>query len=129
MSVPHFLDGFDVTAAVERMLGQPVLWWQAVGLFVEHYADWERAWQGAIGDDAEERKRVHAMRSAAANVGAVRLAETAGVLEDLLLKRLAGGQAAVPDDLRQRLGDEFRQSWSAAANSWKENRLGPGGSA
>lgn len=129
MSVPHSLDGFDVMAAVERMLGQPLLWWQAVGLFVEHYADWEQAWRGAIGDDAEERKRVHAIRSAAANVGAGRLAETAGALEDLLLARLAGDQSAVPDDLRQRLGDDFRESWLAAANAWKENRPGPGGSA
>lgn len=129
MSVPHSLDGFDVTGAVERMLGQPVLWWQAVGLFVEHYADWEKVWRGSIGDDAQERKRVHAIRSAATNVGAVRLAESAGALEDLLLARLAGGQAAVPDDLRQRLGDEFRQSWLAAERTWKENRLGPGGSA
>lgn len=115
--------------AVERMLGQPVLWWQAVGLFVEHYANWEVVWQASIGDDAEERKRVHAIRSAAVNVGAVRLSETAGVLEDLLLERLAGGSKLVPDDLRQRLGDEFRQSWLAAANARKESGLGPGGSA
>ncbi|MBS1130123.1 MAG: hypothetical protein H6R16_1125 [Proteobacteria bacterium] len=129
MSVPHSLDGFDVMGAVERMLGQPLLWWQAVGLFVEHYADWEQSWRGTIGDDAEERKRVHAIRSAAANVGAGRLAETAGALEDLLLGRLAGGQSVVPEDLRQRLGNDFRESWQAAATAWKENRLGPGGSA
>jgi HPt (histidine-containing phosphotransfer) domain-containing protein len=129
MLVPHSLDGFDVMGAVERMLGQPVLWWQAVGLFVEHYANWEAVWHACIGDDAQERKRVHAIRSAAVNVGAVRLSETAGELEDLLLERLAGGLKVVPDDLRQRLGDDFRQSWLAAANAWKESRLGPGGSA
>ena len=95
----------------------------------EEYADWEQAWRGAIGDDVEEPQRVHAIRSAAANVGAARLAETAGALEDLLLARLAGGQSVVPDDLRQRLGDDFRESWLAAANAWKETRPGPGGSA
>lgn len=129
MSVPRSLDGFDVTAAVERMLGQPTLWWQAVGLFVEHFAGWEQVWQKSIGDDAEERKRVHAVRSAAANVGAVHLAEAAGVLEDLLLKRLADPATDVPASSRQQLQLTFQQAWQAAAATWTANRLGPGGMA
>lgn len=129
MPVPHSLDGFDVIAAVERMLDQPVLWWQAVGLFVEHFADWEGQWQASIGDDQQERKRVHALRSAAANVGAMQLAEAAGGLEDVLLKRLAGLAAEIPESLRDQLRDSFNQAWQAAAKAWEINRLGPGGQA
>ena len=129
MPVPRSLDGFDVIGAVERMLDQPELWWQAVGLFVEHFADWEGAWQACIGDDARERKSVHAVRSAAANVGAVGLADAAGVLEDVLLLRLAGQPADVPETLREPLRASFQQAWLAAAGAWQLNRLGPGGRA
>lgn len=129
MPVPRSLDGFDVIAAVERMLDQPALWWQAVGLFVEHFADWEGQWQASIGDDLLERKRVHAVRSAAANVGAMHLAEAAGGLEDVLLKRLAGQPAEISDRLRDELRDSFHQAWQAAAKAWEINRLGPGGQA
>lgn len=127
MSVPRSLDGFDVTGAVERMLDQPVLWWEAVGLFVEHFADWDQAWQAGIGDDAQERKKVHALRSAAANVGAVRLAAAAGALEAFLLQRLAGQAAEVPAGLRQALRDSFQQAWQAAAAARQTQRPGPGG--
>lgn len=129
MSVPRALDGFDVIGAVERMLDQPELWWQAVGLFVEHFADWEGQWRASIGDDAQERKRVHAVRSAAANVGAVGLADAAGVLEDALLRRISGQPAAVPDRLRETLRASFQHAWLAAADAWALNRLGPGGRA
>jgi HPt (histidine-containing phosphotransfer) domain-containing protein len=125
MSVPRTLDGFDVTTAVQRMLDQPMLWWQAVGMFVEHFSGWERIWQESIGDDAQERKRVHAVHSAAANVGAVQLAEAAGTLENLLLKRLADPAADVPASSRQQLRDAFQQAWLAASVAWEANR--PGG--
>lgn len=130
MSVPRTLDGFDVTAAVERMLDQPMLWWQAVGLFVEHFADWEQGWQESVGDHGREQKRVHALRSAAANVGAMALAATAADLENQLLKCLAGQEIAVPDSLRQDLQQSFRRTWHSAAGAWKsatpgsEGRLG-----
>jgi len=127
MPVPRSLDGFDVIAAVERMLDRPELWWQAVGLFVEHFADWEGQWQSCIGDDTQERKRVHAVRSAAANVGAMQLADAAGGLEDVLLKRLAGEVVEIPEGLRDQLRDSFQQAWLAAAKAWQFNRLGPGG--
>lgn len=97
------LDGFDVTAAVERMLDRPELWWQAVGLFVMHFSDWPLRWQSVMGDDAAERKQVHALRSAAENVGAVRLAAAAARLESVLLERLAGRGVAVSDDWRSEL--------------------------
>ncbi len=117
MLVPDSLDGFDVSAAVGRMLDQPALWWQAVGLFVAHFADWEAAWQGCVGDDARERKQVHALRSAAANVGATALAASAGALENCLLARLAGGAERVPEALRARLQADFRGAWRGAADA------------
>jgi HPt (histidine-containing phosphotransfer) domain-containing protein len=127
MSVPRTLDGFDVAAAIGRMLDQPMLWWQAVGLFVEHFADWEQAWLESAGDHAREQKRVHALRSAAANVGATALAERAAALENQLLKCLAGQANAVPDNLRQALQQSFRQTWLAAANAWKSAAPGSEG--
>lgn len=129
MPIPHTLDGFDVIGAVERLLDQPALWWQAVGLFVQHFAAWEKDWQSAIGDDALERKRVHAMRSAAGNVGAVRLAGSAEALERHLLDRLAGGAGEVPDKLRQSLQADFRAAWLAADHAWRVNATGAGGEA
>jgi HPt (histidine-containing phosphotransfer) domain-containing protein len=124
MSVPRTLDGFDVTAAVGRMLDQPMLWWQAVGLFVEHFADWERAWQDSIGDEAKEQKCVHALRSAAANVGATALSEAAAALEAQLLMGLAGNTMPIPESLRQHLLDSYRQTWLSAAGAWKSSAPG-----
>lgn len=117
--VPDSLDGFDVAAAVGRMLNQPALWWQAIGLFVVHFADWEAAWRDSIGDDPLERKKVHALRSAAANVGAHEVAASAGALEDCLLARLAGGAEGVPEALRARLLADFRRTWQGAADAWQ----------
>ena len=124
MPIPRSLDGFDVMAAVERMLDQPTLWWQALGLFVAHFSDWEQGWQACIGDDVLERKRVHAVRSAAANVGAVRLAESASALEAWLLARQAGMAGGDADALRRQLLVDFRQSWQAAAEAWETNGSG-----
>lgn len=123
MPVPRTLDGFDVTAAVARMLDQPALWWQSVGLFVEHFADWEQQWRESTGDDAQERKRVHALRSAAANVGASALAEAAAALEIALQNRLAGQATSVPDAARQRLLAAYRHAWGAAAAAWNAASL------
>ncbi|MFV5214545.1 hypothetical protein ACLIIZ_12560 [Azonexus caeni] len=103
MLIPRELEGFDVAAAVERMLDRPELWWQAVGLFVMHFSDWLSRWQGALGEDAAERKQVHALRSAAENIGAVRLAAAAASLEAALLGRLAGREVAISDDCRAEL--------------------------
>lgn len=100
------------------MLDQPVLWWQAVGLFVEHFADWESEWRASVGDDALERKKVHALRSAAANVGALNVAERAEALENCLLARLAGGGQDVPEVLRQQLRTDFRRARQVAADAW-----------
>ena len=111
------------------MLDQPLLWWQALGLFVTHFSGWEAAWQASIGDDALERKQVHAVRSAAANVGAVRLAESASALEAWLLARLAGTAGGDADALRRQLRADFRLSWQAAAQAQQANSPGAEGSA
>lgn len=121
MSIPRTLDGFNVPAAIERMLDQPAIWWQAVGLFVRHFSDWEKAWLESIGDDAAERRSVHALRSAAANVGAEALSSLAGALEKLLMQRLAGEAASNPERLRQQLQGCFRQTWQAASLACRDH--------
>jgi hypothetical protein len=117
MSIPQTLEGFNVPAAIERMLDQPAIWWQAVGLFVQYFSGWEQSWLDSIGDDAAERRWVHAVRSAAANVGAEVLASQAGALEKLLMQRLAGNVAANPEILRQQLQASFRQTWQVASHA------------
>jgi HPt (histidine-containing phosphotransfer) domain-containing protein len=117
MSIPSSLKGFDVDAAVERMLGQTELWWAAVGLFVQHFADWEGLWLAARGDDAQECKKVHALRSAAANVGANKLACAAAVLEELIAMRLAGKNVVIPPSVRWYVQDCFREVWSSASEA------------
>lgn len=119
MSVPLALDGFDVAAAVERMLGDSLLWWQCIGLFVDKFSDWEQTWQASIGDNVREQKCVHALRSAAANVGAADLFKVAGRLEDVLLLRLAGQAEVVEPALRSDLRAVFQQTWRVAASAWR----------
>lgn len=125
MSIPSSLNGFNVPSAVERMLGQSELWWQALGLFVQHFADWEDAWLGARGDDELERKKVHALRSAAANVGADDLSCAAAVLEELLALRLGGKQVVVPPSVRWYLQDSFRAAWRVAHNARLRECISP----
>ena len=117
MPVPLSLNGFDVGSAVERLLGQPELWWQAVGLFVRHFSEWERDWLAARGDDRDELKKVHALRSGAANVGANRLACAAAVLEDLLSMRQGGRSVEIPPSVRWYLQDCFREAWRSASDA------------
>jgi hypothetical protein len=127
MSVPVALDGFDVTAAVERMLDQPPLWWAAVGLFVGHFADWEQGWLASVGNDTLEQKCVHALRSAAANVGAAALSASAAALEAQLLRRMAGEAAEVPAEMRQHLQESFRKVWQTASVAVKTSSAQPEG--
>lgn len=127
MTFPRSLDGFDVPGAVERMLGQPALWWQALGLFVDHFAGWERAWQAMLGDDAGERRCVHALGSGAANVGAIDLEAAARALEAALAQRLAGQSAADPAALRESLRAVFRRTLSVAGQAAGRDPAGGGG--
>lgn len=120
MPVPDFLDGFEVSDAVGRMLDQPLLWWQAVGLFVEHFAAWPAAWQGSIGNDAAECRLVHAVGSAAANVGATELLVASSALEQCLRKRQAGQPAPLAEPLRTRLQVAFDRAWGAADRAMAE---------
>jgi len=124
MTVPNSLEGFDVPGAVERMLGQPSIWWQAIALFVQHFSGWEKAWLASIGDDALERRQVHAVRGGAANVGALRLAASAADLERLLAQRLAGEPVEIPEATRRRLSEDFRQAWQSAADARQSDDKG-----
>lgn len=119
MLIPQQLEEFDVEDAVSRMLDRPELWWQALGLFVTHFCDWASGWQASIGDDALERRRVHAVSSAASNVGAMRLADAAGQLETSLQRRLAGEDSAVDAALRDSLRQAFSAAWCSADTAWR----------
>ena len=65
---------------------------------------------------------MHALRSAAANVGAREIAASAGALEDSLLARLAGGTDGIPEALRARLLADFRHAWQVAADALEASR-------
>ena len=114
---PGNLAGFNVPHAVERMLGEPALWWEALGLFVHHFAEWEAEWQASQGNNEAERRCVHALRSSAANVGADYLSCVAASLEALLAKRCAGQSTAIPPSIRWYLKDIFRETWRTAASA------------
>ena len=114
---PTAIAGFDVAQAVDRMLGQPTLWFDALHLFVQHFANWESDWENAQGDDSAERRCVHALRSGAANVGANQLSAVAAVLEELLARRCVGQTEVIPESARIYLKDCFREDWQAAADA------------
>jgi HPt (histidine-containing phosphotransfer) domain-containing protein len=116
---PLELAGFDVANAVARMLDQPALWWEALGLFVQHFADWETEWSAAQGNNEAERRCVHALYSSAANVGANHLSCVAASLEALLTKRCNGQPIAIPPSIRWYLKDCFRETWRTAASAKK----------
>ena len=107
MSQLPSIDGFDVKAAVARMLGEPELWWQALAMFDTHFGDWDSSWQADVGDISQERRKVHSLRSAAANIGAVRLALDAEVLENFLLTRPDEAATPIAEGLRRQLRHEY----------------------
>jgi len=120
MLIPQELEGFNVNDAVARMLDRPELWWQAVGFFVQHFSGWKEVWLESAGNDPAERRCVHAIRSAAANVGAMHLSVLAERLEKILLQRIAGEDACVPANLRADLAAAFDQAWGDANAAWRE---------
>jgi len=124
MLIPQELDGFDVAGAVARMLDRPELWWQAVGFFVQHFAGWKTDWLASIGDDSAERRCVHAIRSAAANVGATHLSALAEGLEKILLQRISGEQQDIPNGFRDGLAAAFDKAWGGADAAWREAGCG-----
>lgn len=113
MAIPRVLEGFDVAAAVARMLDDEVLWWQSFGLFIEHYADWPGQWEISRAALRDELKQVHSLRSAAANVGAVRLAAAAEALEDALSADHPCAPAVL-DGLRLALRITHEHTWRLA---------------
>lgn len=118
MPAPKSLPGFNVAAAVHRMLDQPELWWQSVGLFVEHFSGWSKDWHATVGDVILERKKVHALRSAAANVGAEQLSQAAAALENFLLRPLQASEDGKL--LRKQLEAAFETAWGAASAAWRQ---------
>lgn len=98
------------------MLDQPQLWLEALQLFVRHFADWEKNWHVLQGDDAAERRCIHALRSGAANVGADRLSAAAAALEELLARCCVGQHIIIPEESRSHLQNCFRTDWQAAAD-------------
>lgn len=120
MLIPQELEGFDVKDAVARMLDRPELWWQAVGFFVHHFSGWKDVWLESVGDDSAERRCVHAIRGAAANVGAMRLSALAECLEKILMQRIAGEDAGIPVSLRADLATAFDLVWGSADVAWRE---------
>lgn len=122
MAIPRVLEGFNVAAAVARMLDDENLWWQSFGLFIEHYADWLQEWETSRSNLVDERKKVHSLRSAAANIGAVRLAAAAEALEDALVGQVF--PAAVTEGLRLALREAYRRTWSIAEAAWLEVQTG-----
>lgn len=62
--LPRNLPGFDIEAAVARMMGRVDLWWQVLAVFHVRFADWRDAWRQtqAQADREGERKCVHALR-------------------------------------------------------------------
>lgn len=120
MSVPLVVKGFDVEATVERMLGRKDLWWDALGLFLQHFAAWGNEWQAVQGDDAKEQRLVHALRSGASNVGANTLACAAAVLEELLTLRLNGKPVTIPPSVRWYVHETWREACVAAGDArWR----------
>ncbi len=120
MQIPHQLEGFDVEDAIARMLGRPQLWWQTLGYFVQGFADWPQRWLASQGLAADERRAVHALCSAAANVGACELADAARALE----RALSADAGSAPENvrlLRVQLLAAFTLAWGAAAQAWEDS--------
>lgn len=112
-SLPRDLPSFDVVAAVERMMGRADLWWRVLTIFLDQFDDWETGWRASQAVQENERKSVHALRSAAANIGAVRLAAAAAALETALQQPDTSQQPLA--FLRQQLHECFDEARRAAA--------------
>lgn len=110
--LPRDLPGFDVAAAVARMMDSAELWWRALMIFHAHFGGWEAAWLQSQTTPEAERKCVHALRSAAANIGAVRLDAAAATLENALTWSAFPPQSLAP--LRALLLECFREAHGSA---------------
>lgn len=109
---PQYLPGFEVDVTVERMMGRADMWWRVLEIFHIQFCDWPARWHQSQLVREDERKCVHALRSAAANIGAVRLAAAAGALEDILMSVACQAPALVP--LRDQLYECFEEAYDSA---------------
>lgn len=105
MAIPKPLSGMDIEAALERLSASEPLWREALALFVERYRGWDEKWRQLSGDPFEERQSLHTLRSAAANIGANKLAELAGDME----AELCAGRG--DEALRWQVRACFREVW------------------
>lgn len=110
--VPQDLPGFEVDVTVERMMGRADMWWRVLEIFHVQFCDWPTRWYHSQGVREDERKSVHALRSAAANIGAVRLATAASALESALLSSTC--QPSSLASLRTQLYQCFDQAYDSA---------------
>jgi hypothetical protein len=110
--VPLGLPGFEVDATVERMMGRADMWWRVLEIFHIQFCDWPTRWHQSQALHEDERKAVHALRSAAANIGAVRLAAAAAALENTLMS--AACPAPSLTSLREQLYECFDEAYDSA---------------
>jgi hypothetical protein len=109
------LPGFNVEAAIGRMLNNAELWWRALAIFHVHFGNWDTTWRISQSERDTERKCVHALRSAAANVGAVELAAAAATLENVLMSADFPSPALAP--LRVVLLESYDEARRAVATA------------
>ncbi len=114
-SLPRDLPGFDIEETVERMMGRTDMWWRVLEIFHSKFGGWHSSWHESQAVRESERKSVHALRSAAANVGAFRLAESAAALENALLE--PGGSQSSLTLLRLQLQESFDEAQRSAAQA------------
>lgn len=112
--LPNDLPGFEVEAAVARMMDNAELWWRALAIFQVHFGDWKNAWLLSQAERDAERKCVHALRSGAVNVGAVQLAAAAAALENALTAQTISHRHLAP--LRTTLLDRYDEARRSAAS-------------
>ena len=110
--LPQDLPGFEVDVTVERMMGRADMWWRVLEIFHVQFCDWPTRWHHSQTVREDERKSVHALRSAAANIGAFRLAAAAAALENALLSAACQTSSLAP--LRVALYECFDQAYESA---------------
>jgi len=114
-TLPVSLPGFDLADALDRMMGRTDLWWKVLYIFHRQFGSWDAAWRLTQGQRENERKSVHSLRSAAANIGAFRLAAAAAELEQVLMA--SDFQEAMLPPLRRRLQESFDEAINACVQA------------
>lgn len=95
------LEGFDLPAAIKRLMNSRLLWLKLARGFVREYGDTVTRVRQLLaeGDKEAARRRVHSLKGIAASVGALRLQQLAHEVE----RQLEEGQGEALDELEGRL--------------------------